>query len=532
MLAASAGARCTGRSEGKRMEPANPGERVAAMYRLLCDGMAESFCVVEMLFDAGGRAHDYVILEVNRAFERETGLAGAQGRRISELLPGQADSPWVAAFGAVALGGQPARFEQRSERLGRWYDVHAFRCGAPRERRVGVLFNDITQRKLDQLMAQSVVEYAIILLDPTGHVRTWNAGAQRIKGYAPEEIVGRDFAAFYTPEDVAAGRPAEVLAQAARSGRFDEEGWRVRRDGSRFWASVAVTPLRDGDGKLQGFCKVTRDLSERRRAEEALHAEIAERVRAQEQLRDLNGRLEAEVAARTGDLRGANAELQSAKDRLEDLSARLIRAQEEERGRIARELHDETGQTLTLLCMRLAELGRGRADPAVQACTDLVNEAIAHTRRLAMNLRPAVLDDLGLDAALEWILEQQAGLAGWSASYHGGVGEQRFATQIETACFRIAQEALTNAARYAHATETSVSLIVAGQRLLLQVADDGGGFDVAHFRSPAERTRHFGLVSMQERASLVGAQLEIDSAPGRGTRVRAAFPLQGGAPVR
>jgi PAS domain S-box-containing protein len=420
----------------------------------------------------------------------------------------------------------PARFEQRAATPGRWYEVHAFRWGAPQERRVGVLFNDITQRKLDELMAQSVLEYAIILLDPAGIVRTWNAGAQRMKGYAREEILGQPVSVFYTPEDIAANRPAQVLALAEQTGRFDEEGWRVRSDGSRFWASVSVASLNDSDGRLQGFVKITRDLSERKRADEALRAEMQERMRAQEQLRALNNRLEAEVAARTGELTRANADLVDARERLRSLSARLIRAQEQERGRIARDFHDGTGQFLTLLRMRLAELSRDVGEARVQPSTELVKQVIDHTRRLGLILRPIALDDLGLDAALESMVEQQAAVAGWSARYEGGIDDRRFPDEVETACFRIAQEALANAARYAAASEISVRLAIEGDRLVLRVADNGRGFDVDRHRTPQERASHFGLVSMEERAGLVGARLSIDSAPGRGTRVTAEFPIR------
>jgi PAS domain S-box-containing protein len=502
----------------------NQDSQFESRYRLLRDNMAEGFCVVEMLFDEDGNPVDGILREVNKAYELQTGRVQVTGRRISELAT-ELQNSWLRAFAGVVRTGQAADFEQRAATADRWYEVHAIRWGAPEERLVGVLFNDITQRKLDELMAQSVLEYAIILLDPAGHVRSWNAGAQRIKGYAREEILGQPFSVFYTPEDIAADRPAQVLALAAQAGRFDEESWRVRRDGSRFWASVAVAPLHDSDGRLEGFIKVTRDLSERRRADDALRTEIQEKVRAQEELRALNNRLEAEVAARTGDLTRANADLVEAKERLRDLSARLILAQEQERGRIARDFHDGTGQFLTLLRMHLAELSREVGEARVQPSTDLVKQAIDHTRRLAL-IRPIVLDDLGLDAALESMLEQQASLAGWSASYHGGTSDQRFPDEVETACFRIAQEALTNAARYAGATETSVSLGIVGDHLALQVADNGRGFDVERYRTPEERSTHFGLMSMEERAGLVGASLSIDSAPGRGTRVTARFPLR------
>ncbi|HET8747152.1 MAG TPA: PAS domain S-box protein [Ramlibacter sp.] len=304
------------------------------MYRQLRDHIAEGFCIVEVLFADDGRPVDGILREVNRAYELQTGRTQAAGRRIGELAPELKDA-WVEAFGAVALGGKGSRFEQRAADPGRWYEVHCFPWGAPGERLVGVLFNDISQRKLDALMAQSALDYAIIMLDPEGTVRSWNAAAERIKGYTREEILGRSFRAFYTPEDVAAQKPERVLAQAAASGRHEEEGWRVRRDGSRFWASVAVAPLRDLDGRLQGFLKITRDRSERRRADEALRTEMQERLRAQEELRRLNARLESDIAERTGDLTRANAELAQARERLRELSSRLIRMQEQERSEIA-----------------------------------------------------------------------------------------------------------------------------------------------------------------------------------------------------
>jgi len=134
-----------------------------------------------------------------------------------------------------------------------------------------------------RLLVESIRDYAVFLLDPEGQVQSWNSGAQLIKGYLPDEILGRHITAFYTPEDRERGKPGELLATAEREGRVEDEGWRVRKDGTRFWADVVITALRDANQELVGFVKVTRDLTFRLRAQEErlrlAHAEEAIRLR-------------------------------------------------------------------------------------------------------------------------------------------------------------------------------------------------------------------------------------------------------------
>ena len=121
-----------------------------------------------------------------------------------------------------------------------------------------------------RLLVDSITDYAIYMLDPGGHVVSWNAGAQRFKGYTEREVLGRHFSTFYTSEDREQGRPDWALRTATDEGRFEDEGWQQRKDGSRFWAHVIIDTIRDAQGRLAGFAKITRDLSERRAAEEQL----------------------------------------------------------------------------------------------------------------------------------------------------------------------------------------------------------------------------------------------------------------------
>jgi PAS domain S-box-containing protein len=171
------------------------------------------------------------------------------------------------------------------------------------------------------LLADAVQDYAIFMLDTHGRVSTWNKSAERIKGYKNSEIIGRHFSIFYPEEDRLARKPQRELEIAAKEGRLEDEGWRNRKDGSRFWANVIITALRDDAGRLIGFGKVTRDFTERILADQALRREVEERREAQRKLQD-------------------------SEKSLRHLSLRLLQSQDEERGRIGRDLHDSVGQYL------------------------------------------------------------------------------------------------------------------------------------------------------------------------------------------
>jgi signal transduction histidine kinase len=220
-----------------------------------------------------------------------------------------------------------------------------------------------------------------------------------------------------------------------------------------------------------------------------------------------------------------------AQERLGALSRRLLTAQEEERRRVAVELHDELGQILTAVKINLESLAL--SDPGatlrLEEATRSVDQAMHRVRDIALDLRPSVLDDLGLPPALRWYADRFA---------RDSKIELRVAIeavpdldpQIETACFRVAQEALTNVARHAQAQQAWLDLRLIGPGLELCVRDDGLGFDVSEARARAAQGASMGLLGMEERVSLSGGEFEVTAAVGQGTRVRALFPVKDTTP--
>jgi len=210
-------------------------------------------------------------------------------------------------------------------------------------------------------------------------------------------------------------------------------------------------------------------------------------------------------------------------------SQRLIETQEAERRRVARELHDEVGQALTAIRLNLLNVQQqAGASPLAQQLNDslaIVDRALQDVHRLALDLRPAVLDDLGLIAALDWYVDRGARRAGWSTDVVASPLQTRLPPELETACFRIVQEALTNVARHARARHVRVELRVRDTDVQLVIRDDGVGFDVEAVQSRRGPETSLGLQGMHERALIVGGQVEITSAPGQGTVVAARFRL-------
>ena len=224
----------------------------------------------------------------------------------------------------------------------------------------------------------------------------------------------------------------------------------------------------------------------------------------------------------------AESKLRASHTQLKALSRRVLEVQEIERRRVALELHDELGQSLTAIKINLQMQARFKDEFPRENNADnirIVDDALSQVRRLALALRPSMLDDLGLAPALHWIAGQNTERHGFSVQFTAARMSERLTPEIETACFRIAQEALTNVARHAQAKHVEIDLRYADDTVLLCIQDDGCGFDPAAMRDRATTGGSLGVLGMEERAMLIGGQLDIESKPGLGSKVRLSCPL-------
>ena len=223
------------------------------------------------------------------------------------------------------------------------------------------------------------------------------------------------------------------------------------------------------------------------------------------------------------------ADLLRANRRAQALAAQILEVQETERRRIANELHDGIGQTLTAVQIALHRVRRRTRSKGVLSgiddCTAITYSAIEQVRGLAINLRPPHLDDLGLEATIAWLLEQQSAVPGLKGTFDARSVPRSLPPEIEIACFRVVQEALTNVAKHARATRVAVELHYEADVLRLGIEDDGVGFDIEAAHSRAIAGASVGLLSMEERALLAGGHLTIQPGPAGGTRISASFPL-------
>jgi two-component system sensor histidine kinase UhpB len=296
---------------------------------------------------------------------------------------------------------------------------------------------------------------------------------------------------LYSPEGKLVPHEESKMAEVLRTGieARDLEVVIERPDGSCITVLVNIAPLRNGDGELIGAMNCFHDITERKEAEE---------------------------------------KLERSTQLLRILSHRLFQIQEEERRHLARELHDEIGQTLTAAKIN-TEMLRAAVPPDLGARLNenaaILDRLLQQTRRISLDLRPPLLDDLGLVPALRWYVNQQAERAGLEAKFAAAPLADDVPPHIQIVCFRLAQEAITNVVRHAQARTLTVELTRADVPLRLLVRDDGNGFDVTAAEARAEQGASLGLLGMKERAALAGGSARIVSSPGEGATVEILLPL-------
>jgi PAS domain S-box-containing protein len=329
-------------------------------------------------------------------------------------------------------------------------------------------------------LVEGVNDYAIIMLDAQGRIVSWNAGAGRIEGYSHDEVVGQHVSRFFPPDAERRREAAGHLEVAAAQGRHEDEGWRVRKDGSRFWANVITTALRDESGNLRGFAQVTRDVTE-----------------------------------------------------LRNLEREVLQISEAQLRRIGHDLHDGLGQELTGIALlaqdltaRLVSCDAPQATES-QRIVALVNAAIEQTRDVARGFAPVELGPDGLRAALHALAAKVEGMAGIPCRFRCS-GNASVDDEAALHLYRIAQEALNNAVRHSGATRVDVVLEQTCEALTLTISDDGRGF-LAGAACEKGDDGGMGLVVMQYRARMIGARWEIGAGPSnRGTMVKCVYTGQRG----
>jgi PAS domain S-box-containing protein len=581
-------------------------------------------------------------LRANATYRRMTGFGDDELRgETLESLTHPDDRPRLAALLQELLSGREDMFTlvtryrvRDGAQLWARISVSLHRDGNGAAFCLFARIENITERRQDKellrpgaepfhLLVESVTDYAIYMLDPTGRVASWNVGAERIKGYQAHEIIGQHFSRFYPREEVELGAPERELQAAIAHGRFENECWRLRKDGTRFWANAVITPMHDVAGTLRGFAKVTRDLTARRELEERLRdseqtfRELVDILPIAVYACDAQGRIDiynrravelwgrlprqgtdpdlfcaayrlytpggtqlsradcpmGEVL-RTGaavtdreivversdgsrrtvivnsiprsdrhgtltgaincllditDRKRAERTLQDYAGQLHVLSRRLVELHEDDRQALSRELHDRVGQNLTALNINLG-IVLGQLPDAVRRLVaarlmdsqQLVMDTVDSITDVMADLRPPLLDDYGLIAALQSIAEQFSRRTGIETVVIGPDHIERLPHQVEISLCRIVQEALTNLAKHAQANHVEIELTLTETQITLAVADDGVGFVPGAQPEPSGRAG-WGMLTMRERAVAMGGTLAIDSAPGRGTRVTVAL---------
>ena len=359
-----------------------------------------------------------------------------------------------------------------------------------------------------RLFVDGATGLAFILLDLDGNITHWNSGAERLLGYPEDAALNKHFSMLFTAEDQRTGRPETELRRAEALEKGDDDNWLVRADGSRFWASGAVTAIRDPNDKLIGFAKVVRDKSAQKDTSD--------------KLAELNRTLEERVIQRT-------QELTRNQERLRAMASDLTVTEQRERRRLATDLHDYLAQLLVVCRLKLSQ-GQTISDKetlvkVIHEADTLLDQSLTYTRTLVSQLSPTCLYEFGLHAALVW-LGSEMGKQGLTVTLKSEVETPNLPEDQAVLVFQSVRELLYNVLKHSGVNEVMVNLSLQGNHLLIEVKDAGCGFR----ENPEERNEqsptNFGLFSIRERLEALGGEMVLHSAPQKGTQVLLRIPIE------
>lgn len=377
------------------------------------------------------------------------------------------------------------------------------------------------------LLVSSVKDYGIFLIDPQGNILSWNAGAEKIKGYSAEEAIGKNFTMFYTDADIARKHPQNELRLALEQGKYEEEGWRVRKDGTKFWANVVITALKDKEGKHVGFAKVTRDLTDRKRNEDLLkmaYADLEKRVldRTRELTR-INEELQEAVRTRDEFLSIASHELRTP---LTPLKLQIQNFITNVKKKTIRDLPDE----------RLERMGN-TCDRALNRLTSLIDNLLDVSRINSGKLR-LNYEDVNLKELSEDILErykQEIHTSGSVVTFD--VKENIVGSFDRLRIEQVFLNLLTNALKYGNKQPINISLSQKNSYVIMTFKDTGMGIPSSYFERIFERFERvsensnigglgLGLFITKQIVEAHGGTIAVDSSEGQGATFTVQLPLK------